>query len=270
MKTMVTALLAGLLISLGLFWLMQSMLMSNQQTVKKSDTLAMMDFIRLKREPLPEKIKPKPPERKIEKVVEKIQKIEKVQKISKAEDSKPIQKVQHKPTLKTIVPITRKVETVKQDIPATPKLDIPAPTNASNRPVISNSASTGTTRAINSVSPQAVKGNNGTTTKVNDNGGEQGKGGGASSGVVVLERVKPVYPLRAFSRHIEGKVTVELTISTSGSVIDAVVVNAQPPDIFDDATLKAMRKWTFKPKIVDGKPVEQRAVVPYRYTIVKD
>ena len=52
---------------------------------------------------------------------------------------------------------------------------------------------------------------------------------------------------------------MEFTIQTDGSVDDAVVVSSQPPDVFDDAALTAIRKWEFKEKIVNGIPVTQRA-----------
>ena len=81
-----------------------------------------------------------------------------------------------------------------------------------------------------------------------------------SSSVVALFRVPPEYPGRAANRHIQGWVTVEFTVERDGSVEDAVVVEAEPADIFDDAALTAIRKWRFKEKIVDGVPVTQRAV----------
>ena len=80
------------------------------------------------------------------------------------------------------------------------------------------------------------------------------------SGVVPLLRVPPKYPARAADRHIEGWVKVEFTIQTDGSVDDAVVVSSEPENIFDDAALKAIGKWKFKEKIVNGVAVKQRAV----------
>ena len=80
-----------------------------------------------------------------------------------------------------------------------------------------------------------------------------------SSAVVALFRVPPEYPTRAANRHIQGWVTVEFTVQTDGSVADAVVVGAEPEEIFDEAALTAIRKWRFKEKIVDGIPVKQRA-----------
>ena len=80
------------------------------------------------------------------------------------------------------------------------------------------------------------------------------------SGVVPLLRIQPKYPARAADRHIEGWVKIEFTVQTDGSVDDAVVVNSEPEGIFDDAALKAIGKWKFKEKIVNGVAVKQRAV----------
>lgn len=107
-------------------------------------------------------------------------------------------------------------------------------------------------------------------TKGSGDGGTDSKGkggGGASSGVIPLSRVPPKYPVRAINRHIEGWVKIEFTITTTGKVIDPVVVDAQPADIFDEAALKALRQWVFKQKIVDGQPVEQRAVQTLQFKL---
>lgn len=90
-----------------------------------------------------------------------------------------------------------------------------------------------------------------------------------STGVVPLERVPPKYPARAADRHIEGWVKIEFTITTSGTVEDAVVIGAEPVEIFDDAALKAINQWTFKEKIVNGVAVEQRAVQTLQFKLTK-
>lgn len=90
-----------------------------------------------------------------------------------------------------------------------------------------------------------------------------------STGVVPLERIPPKYPARAANRHIEGWVKIEFTITTSGSVENAVVVEAQPAEIFDEAALKAINQWTFKEKIVNGVAVEQRAVQTLQFKLTQ-
>ncbi|TAN64850.1 MAG: energy transducer TonB [Methylobacter sp.] len=90
-----------------------------------------------------------------------------------------------------------------------------------------------------------------------------------STGVVPLERIPPRYPARAANRHIEGWVKIEFTITTSGNVENAVVVEAQPAEIFDEAALKAINQWTFKEKIVNGVAVEQRAVQTLQFKLTQ-
>ena len=70
-----------------------------------------------------------------------------------------------------------------------------------------------------------------------------------------IVKVQPVYPGRALARGIEGHVIVEFVVTETGSVRDPVVIEAQPPGIFDRAALTAALKFKYKPKMVDGQPV---------------
>lgn len=79
------------------------------------------------------------------------------------------------------------------------------------------------------------------------------------SGIMPIIKVNPIYPNRAASHGIEGWVRVEFTIEVDGSVSDAVVVQSMPEAVFDDATLDAIKQWQFKPKMVNGVAVPQRA-----------
>lgn len=89
------------------------------------------------------------------------------------------------------------------------------------------------------------------------------------SGVVPLVRVQPKYPSRAINRHIEGWVKIEFTIDTAGDVTDAVIVASQPAEIFDYEALKAIKKWKFKEKLVNGSPVQQRAVQTLQFKLTQ-
>jgi len=90
-----------------------------------------------------------------------------------------------------------------------------------------------------------------------------------STGVIPLERIPPKYPARAASRHIEGWVKIEFTITTDGDVENAVVVEAEPAEVFDEAALKAINQWKFKEKIVNGVAVEQRAVQTLQFKLTQ-
>ena len=89
------------------------------------------------------------------------------------------------------------------------------------------------------------------------------------SNVVPSLRIPPNYPNRALRSGIEGSVTVEFTITTDGSVKDAEIIEAEPPNIFDKSVLRAIAKWKFNPDMVDGQPVEKRARQDIKFTLKK-
>lgn len=64
----------------------------------------------------------------------------------------------------------------------------------------------------------------------------------------------PEYPQRALARAIEGWVLVGFTIAETGAVIDAVVVDANPPGVFDTAALRAVARYKYRPQLVAGVP----------------
>ena len=91
-------------------------------------------------------------------------------------------------------------------------------------------------------------------------GGPHLGGPPSDADIIPLVRVLPQYPPRATSRGIEGYVIVEFTITAAGTVKDPVVLEAFPSSIFNRAMLRAIVKWKYKPKIVDGVAVERTGV----------
>lgn len=110
------------------------------------------------------------------------------------------------------------------------------------------------------------------TTDVNVDGG----GFGISDGEYLpIVKVAPVYPRRALSRGMTGWAIVEFTVTKEGTVIDPVVVEncawIKTPDtkgecvdspnaVFDRAAIQAALKFKYKPKVIDGEPVETAGV----------
>lgn len=70
-----------------------------------------------------------------------------------------------------------------------------------------------------------------------------------------LVKVAPTYPRRALRRGLEGWVIIEFTVDKTGKVIDPMVVESNPPNVFDNAALKAVLRFKYKPRVVDDKPV---------------
>lgn len=72
-----------------------------------------------------------------------------------------------------------------------------------------------------------------------------------------IVRVEPIYPTRAASRGIEGWADVEFTVTTNGSVRDPVIIGSEPQStIWNRAVTRAVLKWKYKPRVVNGEPVE--------------
>lgn len=79
-------------------------------------------------------------------------------------------------------------------------------------------------------------------------------------GPTPLKRVKPRYPERASRARIEGAVLLGLTVSAQGEPVDFEVLESTPPGVFDDAALRAVEQWTFRPASRNCAPVATRAV----------
>ena len=74
-------------------------------------------------------------------------------------------------------------------------------------------------------------------------------------------RVDPTYPPEASRDGIEGWVKLGFTVTASGAVSDITVLDAQPARVFDRAARRALKKWKYKPQLLDGKPVSQTGMV---------
>ena len=70
-----------------------------------------------------------------------------------------------------------------------------------------------------------------------------------------IVRVAPVYPARALSRGLEGYVDMSFTVTTTGTVRDPMVLFSTS-SLFERAATRAVLKFKYKPRVVDGVPVD--------------
>jgi len=70
-----------------------------------------------------------------------------------------------------------------------------------------------------------------------------------------IVRVAPVYPARALSRGLEGHVDLSFTVTTAGTVRDPVILFSTS-SLFERAATRAVLKFKYKPRVVDGVPVD--------------
>ena len=200
-----SALILGVLISLGLFFLMQSLIDSGEQNTNASSEGQIMEFIRIREDetlsikdrrkpqkPKPPKEPPPPPKLIVEKQV--------------------------KPTMNRI-----KIEI--------PNIDLPS--IAGGGPFLGNWAG----------NPLA------------------------EGDVLPIVRIDPQWPREALIEGIEGYVVVEVTIGADGSVKDVRVIQAEPKRVFDRNVIRAVLKWKFKPRIINGVPIERKAIQMLEFTL---
>jgi len=93
-----------------------------------------------------------------------------------------------------------------------------------------------------------------------DGGTGPGRGGnaiGIDRDVMPIVQIAPDYPLHAQGHGLEGWVQIQFTVTTAGTVRDAMVVAAEPRGEFEDAALKAIARWRYNPRVDGGVAVER-------------
>ena len=70
-----------------------------------------------------------------------------------------------------------------------------------------------------------------------------------------LSGFDPIYPAQAKASGVQGYVVVEYRVSEVGLVLDPVVVDSQPPGVFDASALAAVRSWRYRPAVRDREDV---------------
>lgn len=82
----------------------------------------------------------------------------------------------------------------------------------------------------------------------------------ANGEVRVLKQVSPPYPIAAENFCVEGNAKFQYTIGVDGFAKDIMVVESEPDGVFNEAG-HILRLWEFRPRCVDGEPVEYTATV---------
>ena len=75
----------------------------------------------------------------------------------------------------------------------------------------------------------------------------------------------PKYPSGARKAHIEGRVSLEATISDTGNVEDLCVM--QGPAMLQQAAFDAVKKWRYKPFVLNGHPVEVKTLISVDFVL---
>jgi protein TonB len=80
-----------------------------------------------------------------------------------------------------------------------------------------------------------------------------------------IQKSQPEYPPMARQMHVTGKVDVEVTIESDGSVADVKVVSGNA--LLTPAVVNAVKKWKFTPFTNNGEPSKAIAALGFEFKI---
>ncbi len=75
-----------------------------------------------------------------------------------------------------------------------------------------------------------------------------------------LVRIEPQYPMRAAERGVEGTCTVTFDVTPDGVTTNISVLSCSS-SLFQRDSIRAVERWRYQPKIVDGVAVRRTGVV---------
>jgi protein TonB len=87
---------------------------------------------------------------------------------------------------------------------------------------------------------------------------------GVSTGLLI-KKAPPNYPENAREQRIQGSVVLRAIISTEGAVTELTPVSGDP--LLTSSAIKAVKKWKYKPYLLNGQPVEVETTVQVNFTL---
>ena len=72
-------------------------------------------------------------------------------------------------------------------------------------------------------------------------------------------------PEEARRRNIEGRVMFQIVVDENGRVVEANVISAVPPGIFEEAAREAIMQWRYRPAKIRDRPVRIRMNAPVEF-----
>jgi protein TonB len=88
-----------------------------------------------------------------------------------------------------------------------------------------------------------------------------------SSGVLaglLQHKVDAVYPEDARKAKVSGAVVILITVDDHGKIVDLSALAG--PEMLRDAALSAVRQWTYKPYLLNGKPVFVKSQITINFS----
>ncbi|AWB65391.1 iron siderophore transporter TonB [Saccharobesus litoralis] len=71
-----------------------------------------------------------------------------------------------------------------------------------------------------------------------------------------IVRVTPRFPKNTSNKSLSGYIKAKYVVKEDGRIGDVVILESQPKGFFDAEGIKAIKKWRYRPAILNGKPVD--------------
>jgi TonB family protein len=76
---------------------------------------------------------------------------------------------------------------------------------------------------------------------------------------------EPEYPAAARQFRLSGEVIIELTVGVDGKVENVAITKGYP--ILNDAVVRAVKKWSFSPYLVDGHARRLKSTLSFNFQL---
>lgn len=84
-------------------------------------------------------------------------------------------------------------------------------------------------------------------------------------GELIIKKVAPRYPEEARRAHIQGTVLLQVLINKNGIVEDVQLISGHPE--LTEAAIKAVKKWKYKPYLLQGEPAEVETIIQVNFSL---
>ena len=82
-----------------------------------------------------------------------------------------------------------------------------------------------------------------------------------------LSNPRPRYPPSARRNRVQGRVLLAVVVTTSGRAGSVRIRRSSGYQLLDQAALKTVKRWRFRPATRNGKPVSARVIVPITFKL---
>lgn len=89
--------------------------------------------------------------------------------------------------------------------------------------------------------------------------------GGRAKEPELLSSSPPIYPALAKQAHIEGQVTIDAVVDTSGKLTNMTVISGAP--LLREAALDSLRTWKYRPGYLNEKPVSTKTSITVNFRL---